>query len=58
MALAAQYNGRTSKVSVTMHKGCLAIETWNIFEDRRVLALIPADQIEAFLEDVRTVVNQ
>lgn len=58
MTLAAQYDGRTSKVSVTMHKGRLAIETWNMFEDRWVRALIPADQIEAFLEDVRTVVNQ
>lgn len=58
MALAAQYNGRTSKVSVTKHKGLLAIETWNIIEDQWLRALIPADQIEAFLEDVRTVIDQ
>lgn len=58
MALAAQYNGRTSKVNVTILKGHLAVETWNSFENRVTRALIPADQIEAFLEDVRTVVNQ
>lgn len=58
MALAAQYNGRTTKVSATKHKGALAIETWNMFEDRWVRALIPADQIETFLEDLRTVIDQ
>lgn len=57
MALAAIYDGRSSKVTAKFVKGFLAIDTWNSFEGHTVRAMIPPDHLNEFIEDLTTIIT-